>query len=55
MINFLNRESVTIAFLFTALVLFFGGGLPSMISGALVVAGLGLAWIAIVMTGVNRL
>jgi hypothetical protein len=55
LINFLNRESVTIAFLFTALMLLIGGAAPSMFHNALVVAGLALAWIAIVMTSVNRL
>ena len=55
MLNFLQREAVTIAALFSALMLLISGAMPSLFHNALFVAGLGAMWMAILMTGVNRL
>jgi hypothetical protein len=51
----LNRESVTIALLFSGLMLFINGAAPSMLHSTLFVAGLVGVWMAVLMTGVNRL
>jgi len=53
--NFLQREAVTIAALFSALMLYVNHAMPSVIHSTLFVAGLGALWMAILMTGVNRL
>gem|GEM_PF-6871096 len=55
MFNFLQREAVTIAALFSALMLYVNHAMPSVIHSTLFVAGLGALWMAILMTGVNRL
>jgi hypothetical protein len=55
LVSFLNRESVTIALLVTALMLFLVATAPSVFHNTLLVAGLVGVWAAIVMTTVNRL
>ena len=55
LLNFLQREAVTIAALFSALMLLISNAMPSLFHSALFVAGLGAMWMAILMTGVNRL
>jgi hypothetical protein len=46
---------VTIAMLFTALMLLVNGALPSLFHSTLLFAGLVSIWFTILMTGVNRL
>ena len=53
--NFFVRESVTIALLFTGIMTLVAAAMPSMFHNALVVAGLAGTWVAVLMTGVNRL
>lgn len=53
--KFLFRESVTIALLFSALMAFMAGTMPSMFHSTLLVAGLAGVWFAVLATGVNRL
>lgn len=55
MIKFLIREAVTIALLFSGMVLAVGGVAPSIFHGTLFVAGLTGVWIAVLVTGLNRL
>jgi hypothetical protein len=51
----LFRESVTIALLFSALMAFMAGAMPSLFHSTLLVAGLAGVWVAVLATGVNRL
>ena len=57
--SFLNsvavRESVTLALLFTALMLFLGIGASTGIYAVFVMVGLGCVWLAVLMTGLSRL
>jgi hypothetical protein len=53
--NFLNRESVTIALLFSSAMLLIAAAAPSLLHNTLFVAGLAAVWVSILMTGVNRL
>ena len=57
--SFLNsvavRESVTLALLFTALMLFLGIGASTGIYAVFVMVGLGGVWLAVLMTGLSRL
>lgn len=55
MVNFVIREAVTIALLFTGLMLYMVGVSPSVFHSTLLVAGLTGVWVAVLMTGVNRL
>lgn len=55
LISFLNRESVTIALLFSGLMLFLSSTAPSLLHSTLFVVGLTSVWVAILTTGVNRL
>jgi len=55
LIKFLANESVTIAILFSALMLFLSATAPSGLHNALLVAGLAGVWVAITMTIVHRL
>ena len=55
MIKFLVRESVTLALLFSAMMALIAGAMPSLFHNTLLVAGLGAVWLAVLMTGVNRL
>jgi hypothetical protein len=55
LIKFLFRESVTIALLFSALMAFMAGAMPSLFHSTLLVAGLAGVWVAVLATGVNRL
>ena len=55
LIKFLVRESVTITLLFSALMAFMAGIMPSLFHSTMFVAGLAGVWVAVLMTGVNRL
>lgn len=55
MINFLNRESVTITLLFSALMLYLVATAPSPLHNFLLAAGLVAVFMSFVMTIVNRL
>lgn len=55
MIKFLIREAVTIALLFSGLMAYMAGAMPSLFHSTLLVAGLAGVWMAVLMTGVNRL
>jgi hypothetical protein len=54
-VNFLIREAVTIALLFSGLMLYIVATAPSIIHSTLLVAGLTGVWVAVLVTGVNRL
>jgi hypothetical protein len=55
LIKFLIREAVTIALLFSGLMAYMAGAMPSVFHSTLLVAGLAGVWMAVLMTGVNRL
>jgi hypothetical protein len=53
--KFLANESVTVALLFSSLMLFIGMIAPSLFHSVLLVVGLTGVWVAILLMGVNRL